>query len=194
MIQGEFDKEVRRRPIPIKSSIFYLDVDIVIPAIGEFSDVTELFTGLDVETNPDGTISCDKNGVTSIPGVFSGGDVVSGPATVINAVAAGERAAVNIDQYVTKDRTRKYPWRDHKKVDTFFDPEVEPVKYKMQATPTLPSDKRKGNFDEVELCYSKSIAMKEAERCLRCDLEVELQEKMEQEKLDKEKKATEASI
>lgn len=194
MEPGEFDKDGRQRPVPIKNSSFYLDVDIVIPAIGEFSDVTELFTGLDVEINPDGTISCDKNGVTSIPGVFSGGDVVSGPATVINAVAAGERAAVNIDQYVTKDRTRKYPWRDHKKVDTFFDPEKEPVKYKMQATPTLPSDKRKGNFDEVELCYSKSIAMKEAKRCLRCDLEVELQEKMEQEKLDKEKKAKEVSI
>jgi NADH-quinone oxidoreductase subunit F len=126
MEPGEFDKNGRQKPIPIKNSNFYLDVDIIIPAIGEFSDVTELFTGLDVETNPDGTVSCDKNGVTSIPGVFSGGDVVSGPATVINAIASGERAAVNIDQYLTKDRTRTYSWREHKKVDTFFDPEAEP--------------------------------------------------------------------
>jgi len=88
MEPGEFDKHGRQKPIPIKNSNFYLDVDIIIPAIGEFSDVTELFTGLDVETNPDGTVSCDKNGVTSIPGVFSGGDVVSGPATVINAIAS----------------------------------------------------------------------------------------------------------
>ena len=186
MEPGEFDKHGRQKPIPIKNSNFYLDVDIIIPAIGEFSDVTELFTGLDVETNPDGTVSCDKNGVTSIPGVFSGGDVVSGPATVINAIASGERAAVNIDQYLTKDRTRTYSWREHKKVDTFFDPEVEPVKYKMQKPSTLSSDKRKGNFDEVELCYSKSMAMKEAGRCLRCDLEIELQEKMEKEKKVKE--------
>jgi len=186
MEPGEFDKHGRQKPIPIKNSNFYLDVDIIIPAIGEFSDVTELFTGLDVETNPDGTVSCDKNGVTSIPGVFSGGDVVSGPATVINAIASGERAAVNIDQYLTKDRTKTYSWRAHKKVDTFFDPEVEPVKYKMQNPSTLSSDKRKGNFDEVELCYSKSIAMKEAKRCLRCDLEIELQEKIEQEKKVKE--------
>jgi len=186
MEPGEFDKSGRQKPIPIKNSNFYLDVDIIIPAIGEFSDVTGLFTGLDVETKPDGTVSCDKNGVTSIPGVFSGGDVVSGPATVINAIASGERAAVNIDQYLTKDRTRTYSWREHKKVDTFFDPEAEPVKYKMQKPSALSSDKRKGNFDEVELCYSKSMAMKEAKRCLRCDLEIELQEKMEQEKKVKE--------
>ncbi len=194
MIPGEFDMDGRQKPVPLKNSNFYLDVDTVIPAIGEFSDVTELFTGLDVETKPDGTISCNKNGATSIPGVFSGGDVVSGPNTVINAIAEGERAAVNIDQYLTKDRTRKYPWREHKKVDTFFNPEKEPVKYKMQKHSTLSSDKRFNNFDEVELCYSKSIAIKEAKRCLRCDLEIELQEKMEQEKLEKEKKANEVQL
>jgi len=165
---------------------FFLDVDIVIPAIGEFSDVTELFTGLDVETNTDGTIKCDKNGRTSIPGVFSGGDVASGPSTVIKAVAAGEHATVAIDQYLTKDRTRKYPWREHKKVDTFFDPEAEPVKYSMQKPKTLSAYDRKGSFNEVEMCYTKSTAMKEAKRCLRCDLEIELQEKMEQEKKAKE--------
>jgi len=182
MKQGEFDKEGRRRPVPIKNSNFFIEADIIIPAIGEFSDVTELFTGLDVETNADGTIKCDKNGRTSIPGVFSGGDVSSGPSTVIKAVAAGEHATVAIDQYLTKDRTRKYPWREHKKVDTFFDPEVEPVKYGMQKPKTLSAYDRKGNFNEVETSYTKSMAMKEAKRCLRCDLEIELQEKMEQEK------------
>ena len=186
MKQGEFDKEGRRRPVPIKNSNFFLDVDIVIPAIGEFSDVSELFTGLDVEINADGTIKCDKNGRTSIPGVFSGGDVASGPSTVIKAVAAGEHATVTIDQYLTKDRTRIYPWREHKKVDTFFDPEVEPVKYSMQKPKALSAYDRKGNFNEVEMCYTKSMAMKEAKRCLRCDLEIELQEKMEQEKKSKE--------
>jgi len=186
MKQGEFDKEGRRRPVPIKNSNFFLDVDIIIPAIGEFSDVTELFTGLDVETNADGTVKCDKNGRTSVPGVFSGGDVASGPSTVIKAVAAGEHATVAIDQYLTKDRTRTYPWREHKKVDTFFDPEVDPVKYSMQKPKTLSAYDRKGNFNEVEMCYTKSMAMKEAKRCLRCDLEIELQEKMEQERKSKE--------
>lgn len=194
MRQGEFDNSGRQKPIPIKNSNFYLDVDIIIPAIGEFSDVAELFTGLDVETNPDGTIKCDKHGRTSIPGLFSGGDVASGPATVINAIAAGERTAVTIDQFLTKDRTRKYPWREHKKVDTFFDPEAEPVKYRMQQQRALSPEERKHTFDEVEMCYTKSLAMKEAKRCLRCDLEIELQEKMEQEKQKKEKKATEALV
>jgi len=82
MKPGEFDTEGRQKPVPVKDSNFFIDADIVIPAIGEFSDVSGLFTGLDVETNRDGTIKTDKHGRTSIPGLFSGGDVVSGPATV----------------------------------------------------------------------------------------------------------------
>ncbi|MBN2598954.1 MAG: NADH-quinone oxidoreductase subunit NuoF [Candidatus Thermoplasmatota archaeon] len=182
MRPGEFDTEGRQKPVPVKASNFFIDADIVIPAIGEFSDVSGLFTGLDVETNRDGTIKTDKHGRTSIPGLFSGGDVVSGPATVINAIASGERTAVTIDQYLTKDRTRKYPWREHKKVDTFFDPEAEPVSYRMQKPRTLQPEERRGCFDEVELSFTKALAMKEAKRCLRCDLELELQEKLQKEK------------
>jgi len=182
MRPGEFDTEGRQKPVPVKGSNFFIDTDVVIPAIGEFSDVSGLFTGLDVETNRDGTIKTDKHGRTSIPGLFSGGDVVSGPATVINAIASGERTAVTIDQYLTKDRTRKYPWREHKKVDTFFDPEAEPVSYRMQKPKTLLPEQRKGCFDEVELSFTKALAMKEAKRCLRCDLELELQEKLQKEK------------
>jgi len=182
MKPGEFDTEGRQKPMPVKNSNFFVDADIVIPAIGEFSDVSGLFTGLDVETNRDGTIKTDKHGRTSIPGLFSGGDVVSGPATVINAIASGERTAVTIDQYLTKDRTRKYPWREHKKVDTFFDPEAEPVSYRMQKPKTLLPEERRGCFDEVELSFTKALAMKEAKRCLRCDLELELQEKIQKEK------------
>jgi len=182
MKPGEFDTEGRQKPVPMKSSTFFIDADIVIPAIGEFSDVSGLFTGLDVETNRDGTIKTDKHGRTSIPGLFSGGDVVSGPATVINAIASGERTAVTIDQYLTKDRTRKYSWREHKKVDTFFNPEAEPVSYHMQKPKTLLPKQRRGCFDEVELSFTKALAMKEAKRCLRCDLELELQEKLQKEK------------
>jgi NADH-quinone oxidoreductase subunit F len=182
MRPGEFDTEGRQKPVPVPGSNFFIDADIVIPAIGEFSDVSGLFTGLDVETNRDGTIKTDKHGRTSIPGLFSGGDVVSGPTTVINAIASGERTAVTIDQYLTKDRTRKYPWREHKKVDTFFDPEAEPVSYRMQKSKMLLPEERRGCFDEVELSFTKALAMKEAKRCLRCDLELELQEKLQKEK------------
>jgi NADH-quinone oxidoreductase subunit F len=182
MKPGDFDNEGRQKPTPIPNSNFFIDADIIIPAIGEFSDVSGLFTGLDVETNTDGTVKIDKHGRTSIPGIFSGGDVATGPATVINAVAAGERAAVTIDQYITKDRTRKYPWREHKIVDTYFDAEAEPVKYRTQRPKVLSSSERKASFEEVERCYTKALAMKEAKRCLRCDLEIEIQEKIREEK------------
>ncbi len=172
---GEFDSSGRRRPIPQPDKTYRMEVDTVIPAIGEFADIRELFTGLEVVTNKDGTIKTDKWGMTSILGVFSGGDVATGPATVIRAVAAGERGAVAIDQYLRPDRTRVYPWRVTKHVDTYYDLEAEPVPYGQVQGPTLSVDARKDNFKEVDLGYTAQMAMKEAKRCLRCDLEVDLE-------------------
>ena len=175
MMLGEFDSSGRRRPIPQPDQTYRMEVDTVIPAIGEFADIRELFTGLEVETHKDGTVKTNEWGMTSILGVFSGGDVATGPATVIRAVAAGERGAVAIDQHLRPDRTRVYPWRVTKHVDTYYDLEAEPVPYGQVQGPTLSVDARKGNFKEVDLGYTAQMAMKEAKRCLRCDLEVDLE-------------------
>ncbi len=170
-----FGKDGRRKPIARKGSEFTLDVDIIIPAIGEFADVEELFAGLDVETWSNGTIKTSKTGQTSIPHIFAGGDVATGPATVIKAVAAGQHIAESIDQYLTKEE-RVYPWRIHKPADVEFDIDAEPVEYAMVEPEKLSLKDRIHNFAEVEQVYTKEMAIKEANRCLRCEMEVELLE------------------
>lgn len=169
-----FGKDGRRKPVPRKGSEFTVDVDVVIPAIGEFADVKELFAGLEVETWEDGTIKVNKKGQTSIPNVFAGGDVTSGPATVIKAVGAGQRIAESIDQFLTGENGKVYPWRIHKPADVPFDPDAEPVDLRLIKPQRIPLEKRIKSFEEVEQVYTEEMAVKEASRCLRCDMEVYL--------------------
>lgn len=166
---GEFDRSGRRRPVPIDNAYFELAVDMVIPATGQFSDTAGIFDGFRVETDQGGVIRVDENGRTNVPYIFAGGDVVSGPATVIKAIAAGERAAVAIDQYLNPGENKIYPWRQRKPADTSFDPEAAPVPYGRCELPELLPDSRLKGFDEVEMTLDKDTAMREARRCLRCD-------------------------
>jgi glutamate synthase (NADPH/NADH) small chain len=100
---GEPDDSGRRRPVPIEGSEFVLDVDTVIVAIGNSPNpiIPQTTPGLDV--SPWGTIEIDEDtGMSSIPGVFAGGDIVTGAATVISAMGAGKKAARGIDGYLNK--------------------------------------------------------------------------------------------
>ncbi len=169
-----FGKDGRRKPVPRKGSEFIIETDIVIPAIGEFADVKELFAGLEVETWEDGTIKVNKKGQTSIPNIFAGGDVTTGPATVIKAVGEGQRIAESIDQFLTGEDGKVYPWRIHKPADVPFDIDAEPVNYSMIKPQRIPVEQRIKNFTEVEQVYTEEMAIKEANRCLRCDMEVYL--------------------
>ncbi len=166
---GEFDRSGRRRPVPIQDSRFELEVDMIVPAVGQFSDTASLFDGLEMETGGGGVIRVHKDGQTNVPYIFAGGDVTSGPASAIKAIAAGQRAAEAIDQYLRPDENRVYPWRQRKPVNTFFDPEAEPVQYERCEIPELPPTSRRKNFDEVERVLDRETAMREARRCLRCD-------------------------
>jgi NADH-quinone oxidoreductase subunit F len=169
MCLREFDRSGRRRPEPVEDSRFCLDVDMVISAIGQTPDTTSLSNGLGLELNRNGTIKVDKDGHTTVPHIFAGGDAVTGPATVIWAIAAGEQAAVAIDQYLSKDKSKVYPWRETKSPDTPFDPEAEPVPYGRLETTKLAPDERRCSFAEVEAVCTKEAAVHEALRCLRCD-------------------------
>jgi heterodisulfide reductase subunit A len=98
---GEPDASGRRRPVPIKGSEFDIELDMIIPAIGQTTDLSFLGGNSGIETTRRGTLSADPETLaTSRPGVFAGGDAVSGPAMAIEAVAAGKRAAVAIDNYL----------------------------------------------------------------------------------------------
>ncbi len=96
---GEPDETGRRRPVPVEGSEFKKDVDMVILAVGEVPDVG--FLPKETEIKENGTVWVNPITMeTSLKGVFAGGDVVSGPATVIEAIAAGKRAANSIKQYL----------------------------------------------------------------------------------------------
>lgn len=97
---GEADASGRRSPVAIKGSEYILDVDMVVMAIGQGPNPLIKQTTPDLEVNKRGNIVADEAGATSIPGVFAGGDIVTGAATVISAMGAGKRAAIAIDEYL----------------------------------------------------------------------------------------------
>jgi len=103
---GEPDESGRRRPVPVKGSNFVLDADLVVVAIGQGPNPLIPKCTPDLKTNSDGTIHVDEGTcMTSKEGVFAGGDIATGEATVIQAMSAGKRAAKSIHEYIThKDR------------------------------------------------------------------------------------------
>ncbi|MFH1656010.1 MAG: NADPH-dependent glutamate synthase [Candidatus Omnitrophota bacterium] len=99
---GEPDASGRRKPVPIENSEFILDVDTVIVAIGQSPNPLLAKSTPKLKTNEKGTVRVDENFMTSIPGVFAGGDIITGADTVISAMGAGKKAAVAIDNFIKK--------------------------------------------------------------------------------------------
>ena len=97
---GEPDESGRRRPVPMQDSEFIMDVDMVVIAVGNGSNPLISQTTPEIETNKWGNIVADEDGRTSMDGVFAGGDIVSGGATVILAMGAGRKAAIAMNQYL----------------------------------------------------------------------------------------------
>jgi NADH-quinone oxidoreductase subunit F len=168
MSLGEYDSSGRQRPTPIPGEILNLEVDQIIVAIGQNMKPEELFNGLNVRLTKNNYI--DANPVTlqtSVEWLFAGGDAVSGPASVVEAVGDGEKAAVAIDKYL--NGTSGAFWRVDKAVDTFFDPDADPLEYSKTEIHMIPVNKRMRNFMEIELPWQEDVALREAKRCLRCD-------------------------
>ncbi|MEG0797546.1 MAG: NADPH-dependent glutamate synthase [Acidaminococcaceae bacterium] len=97
---GEPDASGRRSPVEINGSEYVLDVDMVVMSIGQGANPLLKATTPELVTNKRGNITIDANEQTSIPGVFAGGDIVTGAATVISAMGAGKKAAAAIDAYL----------------------------------------------------------------------------------------------
>ena len=99
---GEADTSGRRSPVAVKDSNHVLEVDEVVMAIGQGPNPLISQTTPDLAVNKRGNIVADENGATSMPGVYAGGDIVTGAATVISAMGAGKKAAAAIDEYLMK--------------------------------------------------------------------------------------------
>ncbi|MBC8477273.1 MAG: FAD-dependent oxidoreductase, partial [Dehalococcoidia bacterium] len=163
---GEPDASGRRRPVPVRGSEFTTEFDSIIAAIGQTPDIPE---GFNLKLGRGNTIQTSSETLaSSTKGVWAGGDAVSGPASVIEAIAAGRKAAVSIDKYLggTGDISEVLaPPSEFSlcvgKDDGFFE-------WTRPSMPALPVEKRTDNFEEVELGLSDEAAAKEGRRCLQC--------------------------
>ncbi len=169
---GAPDSSGRRRPVPIDGSEYDVELDTLIVAISEEPDQM----GIDgLRRTRWGTIEINPESyLTDIPGVFAGGDVVTGPSTVIDALAAGKNVAVMIDRYLRGSALRilpkvMLPTTYVAPVDIDLDESGAEGPERVRA-PHLVVAKRKGTFTEVEQCITEQAAVCEARRCLRCDL------------------------
>jgi len=171
MKMGEFDSSGRRRPVSLKNSEYLLKANLVIISIGQRPNLEFLKDGK-IRLNRWGFIEVDPlTMATSQRGVFAGGDVITGSATVIEAVAAGRKAAIAIDRYLGGEGTILSDERQV--VETNYD-EAEYLNERPRQVPqVLPLEKRKTGFEEVRLRFSLKQAMEEARRCLHCDREEE---------------------
>jgi len=168
MSLGEFDRSGRRRPKIRAQEEMVVECDQIIAAIGQTLDVAGVSDGLDIKLNENDFIQVNPvTGQTSVEWIFSGGDASRGPASVAEAVATGERAAVGIDQYLT-GQAHAF-WREEQGIDVYFDPEAEPVQYPRAIMQLIPVEKRRLSFREVEQPFHETVALREAKRCLRCD-------------------------
>jgi NADH-quinone oxidoreductase subunit F len=171
---GEFDRSGRRRPKERVGDEFEVPADQVIAAIGQALQAEEFVDGTGLRLGRNRYLAADPaTGRTSVDWIYAGGDAATGPASVIDAIAAGERAAVGIDQALT-GASHAF-WRTEKNVDTPYDPDIDPVSCSRAEARLLPVNRRKGSFAEVELPLAASAAVREARRCLRCDYREEPQ-------------------
>lgn len=168
---GGFDRSGRRKP-EAEGEEFVIPCDHILVAIGQTLHPAEILDdGLKLDMRQSTFLNADPvTGQTSVEWIFSGGDCVSGPRSVVTAVSAGERAAVGIDGYLTGAANGEHAfWRKDKIVDTYFNPEAEPWPYAREKMPTISIERRRNNFDEVEQSWTASVAVRQASRCLRCD-------------------------
>lgn len=168
---GEVDASGRRRPVPIKDSEFITGYDSVIAAIGQMLKVPDTFK---VATGRGGAIKTSHSVITSQKGVFAGGDAVTGPASVIEAIASGRKGAISIDKYLGGSGVIDEELAsvgDPKAWVGFKGDFAHLHRYEI---PCIPAGQRLGDFDEVEKGYDEETALKESLRCLQCDLRLKI--------------------
>ncbi len=148
-----------------ESETKYVEADLVILSIGQESDLS--FLPSDVRATESKTIRVDSLTMqTSRPGIFAGGDIVSGSASVVEAIGAGKRAAVSIDRHLRSQDIRA--GRDVKPLRVMKPPKERIPHIPRQAAAWLPVGDRERTFDEVKCGFSDDTARLEAQRCMTC--------------------------
>jgi NADH-quinone oxidoreductase subunit F len=169
---GSFDTSGRRRPVAVEGGEFVIPVDTLIPAIGQKAELESMpeTIGPDMKTT---RIPVGKDFSTSHPKVWAGGDVVTGPAMVIDAIAAGRKAAASMDKALRAARGEHPSELSARHIEIPFEVDEEIVEQPRAKMEELAPADRCSGFDEVELGFDRDAAMNEARRCIRCDVKIE---------------------
>jgi 2-oxoacid:acceptor oxidoreductase delta subunit (pyruvate/2-ketoisovalerate family) len=173
---GEPDESGRRRPIPVPGSEYTIEVDTVVPALGQVADLS--FLRKDIKAERERIVIDDSGATTCLP-IFAGGDVATGYGTVTHAVGSGKRAALAIDRLLRGETLEGFPPLDRNvhAVPRDVDPTVvgfedlnlvyfeeEPRPRQAQA----PAEERVKDFAEVNRGFDEEMAVAEAARCFSC--------------------------
>ena len=167
---GEPDESGRRRPVEIPGSEYVVEVDLLILGIGQKPELDFFQEDSKLKLNRWETLQVDeKTGATTWKGVFAGGDVVRGPANIVEAIADGRRVAKAIDAYIKGEQF--CPQDDTQEVISISKEELKSRKEKIlkrQRMSAIPLEKSMSSFNEVHTGYTEEMAKKEAQRCLFC--------------------------
>lgn len=172
---GEVDAGGRRSVRPVDGSEFDLDVDSIVPAIGQQVDHSFVNPDEGIRFTDKGLIEVDPNSLmSSRKGIFAGGDCVTGPATLVQAMAQGHQAARCMDDYLTLGRVRFFPDSRMSDLVQAIQPMISkgvsiPIRHEYRVkVKELDPQVRKRMFEEVEKPISVEEAYHEADRCMRC--------------------------
>jgi NADPH-dependent glutamate synthase beta subunit-like oxidoreductase/ferredoxin len=169
---GKPDASGRRRPEPIPDSEFTIELDSVIAAIGQVPEITSEFG---VKIGRGNTLQVDRKTLqTSMEGVFAAGDAVTGPASVIEAIASGRQAATYIDRYLGGSGDIEEALAPVEEADGWLGKEEGFADRQRVHMPCLSVEQRSGSFAEVELGLTEEMAVGEAKQCLRCNLRLQI--------------------
>lgn len=167
------DGSDRLSPVPVEGSEFFIEADVVIAAIGQQIDSTCLSSVSDLQWSRRNTVMARMVTMeTNVPGVFAAGDAVTGPATVVEAIGGGKRAAMAIHRYFEGIPQPTMPPVPRRRARTeWLDiPATSRMSLKRPEMPLLNPERRRITFQQVELGYSENTTREEARRCLRCDI------------------------
>jgi formate dehydrogenase major subunit len=173
---GPPDESGRRSPVPVDCEPFSLEADVVIAAVGQQPDFSPFTVDPALALNKWGYLECDpRTFMTSKPGVFVGGDAVTGGASVIEAIYAGKQVAKYMDRFLKGEEVAEDLEDKTKRLAVYLGaqnsryPIVPGVDYgRRQPMPMLAADLRKRDFSHTELGLNDNQAREEAKRCLRC--------------------------
>jgi NADH-quinone oxidoreductase subunit F len=171
---GPVDESGRRRPVPVAGSQHQLEADLIITAIGQSPDLGALEGVRGVEADSYQRVVVDpRTHRTSVEWIFAGGDVVTGPSTVIEAVYAGKQAARAMGRFLSGEDVVEHapvPIPRMRLEDATDLSEDELAELSRPVMPTLEVEARRGGFALVELGLDEDTARAESHRCLRCDV------------------------